>query len=89
MVAEYHMGANILLAYFHYCNKGGYPFGPEGDKADIVTVANLTPKQKTYVDKTRKHVRMNSKFFPPRVIGTWDMRECDIMANGRIWENRY
>ncbi|OAA73245.1 hypothetical protein ISF_00146 [Cordyceps fumosorosea ARSEF 2679] len=41
-VKEYHVGANIVLAYFHYCNKGLYPFSDECTDAELRSLAALT-----------------------------------------------
>lgn len=57
MVAEYHAGATALLAHFHLCNKGSYPFSAEaGERADILTNAGLTERQTKFIDLTRKFV---------------------------------
>ncbi|KAI1805004.1 hypothetical protein F4811DRAFT_561434 [Daldinia bambusicola] len=53
MVREYQMGANILLAYFHYCNKGVYPFSSECKEQDLSTVAELDETKIKLVQYTR------------------------------------
>ncbi|KAI0385840.1 hypothetical protein F5Y04DRAFT_268609 [Hypomontagnella monticulosa] len=62
MVREYQMGANILLAYFHYCNKGDYPFSAGCKEQDLSQLAGLDePKVKliqftrTTAEKYKKH----------------------------------
>jgi hypothetical protein len=57
MVAEYHMGANILLAYFHYCNKGLHPFALNSNSPEFATMAALNPKQVEFIEFTRTYVK--------------------------------
>ncbi|OBT85528.1 hypothetical protein VE02_05374 [Pseudogymnoascus sp. 03VT05] len=64
MVAEYHAGAMALLAHFHLCNKGSYPFSAAaGERADILTNAGLTEKQSKFIESTRKFVNGNAVRF--------------------------
>ncbi|XXG93968.1 hypothetical protein Hte_000218 [Hypoxylon texense] len=62
MVREYQMGANILLGYFHYVNKGVYPFSAECKDKDLRTVADMDESQmriiqftKSTAEKYKKH----------------------------------
>jgi hypothetical protein len=48
-------GANILLAYFHYCNKGIYPFSGECKEQDLRTLAELDDDKMTFVKETRAY----------------------------------
>jgi hypothetical protein len=62
MVNEYIAGATALLAHFHFCNKGSYPFSAAADKkADILSAAGLTESQSNFIDLTRKFVASNSE----------------------------
>jgi hypothetical protein len=73
IVAEYHMGANTLLAYFHYCNKGLYPFTLDGDASELVTMAELNPKQIRFVQNTRSYVKAHeSRFEEVRWQGAYE-----------------
>ncbi|KAL5345859.1 hypothetical protein ACLOAV_008885 [Pseudogymnoascus australis] len=64
MVAEYHAGATALLAHFHLCNKGSYPFSAAaGERADILTNAGLTDSQKKFIEMTRKFVQSRADRF--------------------------
>ncbi|CAJ2500996.1 Uu.00g038490.m01.CDS01 [Anthostomella pinea] len=56
MVREYQMGANILLAYFHYCNKGIYPFSAQCKDSDLTTLAELDETKTKFVKLTRSNV---------------------------------
>ncbi|KAG7293360.1 hypothetical protein NEMBOFW57_003408, partial [Staphylotrichum longicolle] len=53
-VKEYNLGANTLLAYFHYCNKAIYPFSAECKDQDLRTLAELDDKAITFVRFTRE-----------------------------------
>ncbi|KAH8675648.1 hypothetical protein BX600DRAFT_179924 [Xylariales sp. PMI_506] len=54
MVKEYQLGANILLGYFHYCNKGVYPFSMECKDQDLKSLANLDDTKLKFVHRVRK-----------------------------------
>lgn len=57
MVQEYQIGANILLAYYHYCTKGVYPFSPDCKDQDLSTLAELDESKTKVVLATRKVVK--------------------------------
>lgn len=59
-----HEGANILLAYFHYCNKGIYPFSNECKEQDLRTLAELDDNMMAFVKETRANVIENSTWYP-------------------------
>ncbi|KAI0164714.1 hypothetical protein GGR57DRAFT_209438 [Xylariaceae sp. FL1272] len=52
-VREYQEGANILLAYFHYCNKGIYPFSEECKDQDLKNLAGLDELRMKFIKYTR------------------------------------
>ncbi|KAK6079123.1 tetratricopeptide repeat domain containing protein [Seiridium cupressi] len=54
-------GANILLAYFHYCNKGIYPFSMECSDQDLSTLAKLDPAKVKFVQGTRAIIHEQRK----------------------------
>ncbi|KAH8910665.1 hypothetical protein BR93DRAFT_934273 [Coniochaeta sp. PMI_546] len=54
-VKEYNLGANTLLAYFHYCNKGIYPFSDECRDQDLQTLAALDDWAIRFVHDTRRY----------------------------------
>jgi len=60
-VREYHLGANILLAHFHYCNKGVHPFSDECKDQDLRTLAGLNEDQIQFIHATRSYVRRHKK----------------------------
>ncbi|KAL2023444.1 hypothetical protein VTK56DRAFT_2440 [Thermocarpiscus australiensis] len=53
-VKEYNLGANTLLAYFHYCNKGIYPFSAECKDQDLQSLAELNDETISFVHYTRR-----------------------------------
>ncbi|KAI2628897.1 hypothetical protein GGS21DRAFT_228149 [Xylaria nigripes] len=61
MVREYQLGANILLAYFHYCNKGIYPFSPDCKEQDLRTLAGLDENKTQFIKQTKIHVEKQRK----------------------------
>ncbi|PHH81697.1 hypothetical protein CDD83_3505 [Cordyceps sp. RAO-2017] len=60
-VREYHLGANILLAHFHYCNKGMYPFSDECKDKDLRTLADLGDEELQFVHATRDYVKRHRR----------------------------
>ncbi|RDA89737.1 hypothetical protein CP533_1053 [Ophiocordyceps camponoti-saundersi (nom. inval.)] len=58
-VREYHLGANILLAHFHYCNKGVYPFSDECKDKDLRSLADLGEDELQFVRATKNFYKMN------------------------------
>ncbi|KAI1828494.1 hypothetical protein F4861DRAFT_544725 [Xylaria intraflava] len=61
MVREYQLGANILLAYFHYCNKGIYPFSPDCKEQDLRALAGLDEHKTQFIKHTKAHVETQRK----------------------------
>ncbi|KAM3431419.1 hypothetical protein MY4824_007129 [Beauveria thailandica] len=56
-VKEYHIGANIILAYFHYCNKGLYPFSDECSDSELKSLAELNENDVKFVRCTANYAR--------------------------------
>lgn len=54
-------GANTLLAYFHYCNKGIYPFSDECRDQDLQTLAALDDWAIRFVHDTRRYAAEHSR----------------------------
>ncbi|EFY90888.1 hypothetical protein MAC_03004 [Metarhizium acridum CQMa 102] len=75
-VKEYHLGANILLAHFHYCNKGWYPFSEDCKDQDLRTLADLNDDKIRFVHATRKFAREHK-------------REWDKLREQGAWEDDY
>ncbi|KAG6362157.1 hypothetical protein INS49_010386 [Diaporthe citri] len=57
MVEQYHLGANIFLAYYHYCNKGVYPFSTECKDSDLQNLAELDEGSINFVKYTRNYAK--------------------------------
>jgi hypothetical protein len=54
-------GANIILAHFHYCNKGIMPFSEECEDQDLRTLAHLDEDKIMFVRATRAHIERHSE----------------------------
>ncbi|XWW92259.1 hypothetical protein V2A60_000182 [Cordyceps javanica] len=57
-VKEYHIGANIVLAYFHYCNKGLYPFSDECSDSELRSLAELSEQEIGIVRGTAAYAKL-------------------------------
>lgn len=55
MVEQYHLGANIFLAYYHYCNKSVYPFSKDCKDSDLQNLAELDQASISFVQYTRNY----------------------------------
>ena len=55
-------GAITLLAYFHYCNKGIFPFSDECKDQELKNLAELDDEAVQFVHSTRKHAVEHSKW---------------------------
>lgn len=75
-VKEYHLGANILLAHFHYCNKGIYPFSEGCKDQDLRTLAGLDEEKIQFVHATRANAKQNK-------------REWEELRDGATYEDDY
>ncbi|KAL7946408.1 hypothetical protein V8C42DRAFT_35794 [Trichoderma barbatum] len=60
-VQEYHLGANIILAHFHYCNKGIMPFSEECEDQDLRTLAHLDEDKIKFVRATRAYIQRHKQ----------------------------
>lgn len=56
------LGANILLAHFHYCNKGMYPFSDECKDKDLRALADLSDDEIQFVHATKHYAKRHRKF---------------------------
>ena len=68
MIAELHMGANVLLAYFHYGCRGQRPFTLDWNAKDTVSMAVLDDDQIKFLKRTAVYVQANGKTRPPHHI---------------------
>lgn len=62
-VQDYHKGAVTLLAYFHYCHKGIYPFSADCKEADLTNLAELDEMGRNFVYETRRLVAEHKQRF--------------------------
>lgn len=72
------LGANTLLAYFHYCNKATYPFSAECKDQDLQTLAELDNEAIKFVHDTRQLAATHSEYLDARTA--WERppltRQC-------------
>lgn len=61
VVTDDMLGANTLLAYFHYCNKGVYPFSEGCKDQDLQSLASLDDSSIRFVHYTRRYASEHSK----------------------------
>lgn len=54
-------GANIFLAYYHYCNKSVYPFSKDCKDSDLQNLADLDQTSISFVQYTRNYAEEHSK----------------------------
>ncbi|KAI1142703.1 hypothetical protein F5Y05DRAFT_127805 [Hypoxylon sp. FL0543] len=87
MVREYQTGANILLAYFHYCNRGVYPFSAECKDQELSEVAELDESQLKLVQFTRSNVEKYKKHWAK--IRQSDDYENDFYYISQLFEKNW
>jgi hypothetical protein len=58
-VEEFHNGARIMLAHFHYCNKGSHPFAMDWDRPGNISFAQLNEEQVRFLKQTVELVEKN------------------------------
>lgn len=87
-------GANILLAHFHFCNKGAHPFSTECRDEELRALGNLHEKQIEFLRETRAYVQQNgtSRLFigqyPHRQfpdLGSWSCTKSTDRDVEREW----
>ncbi|KAH8891757.1 hypothetical protein GQ53DRAFT_647975 [Thozetella sp. PMI_491] len=63
LVESLHHGAKILLAYFHYCNKGSHPFKMDWSEPDQVKCMEMDEEQIHFMQQTTKEINGKSEMF--------------------------
>jgi len=63
LVKEYQIGANILLAHFHYCNKGWQPFTRDWDDPKTALLAELNAEQILFMKRTSALIKVKEAHF--------------------------
>ncbi|PHH64553.1 hypothetical protein CDD81_4332 [Ophiocordyceps australis] len=74
MIKEYHLGAKILLAYYHYCNRGARPFSLACQDQDLRNLGDLSPDEIGFVRSTAKYAREKDSEWK-------QLRLCDATTN--------
>ncbi|PMD58388.1 uncharacterized protein K444DRAFT_532135 [Hyaloscypha bicolor E] len=62
-ISEIQMGANILLAYFHYSCKGYRVFEDGWKEGKMKSMASLNEEQAQFIQKTADYVKINKHHF--------------------------
>jgi len=86
-VRLYHQGAVTLLAYFHYCNKGIFPFSDECKDQELKNLAELDDEAVQFVHSTRRHAMEHRKEWE----GLWDAEayEDDFYFVSQLFEHNW
>lgn len=87
MVREYQQGANILLAYWHYCNKGIYPFSGECSEAELSSLAKLDADKIRFVHQTRGFVQKTKEHW--QKIRQGNEYENDMFFISQLFEEKW
>jgi len=62
-ISEIQLGANILLAYFHYSCKGFRVFEDGWKEEKMKSMASLNEEQAQFIQKTAAYVKTNKRHF--------------------------
>ncbi|PMD45736.1 hypothetical protein L207DRAFT_419813 [Hyaloscypha variabilis F] len=62
-IEELHNGSKIMLAYFHYCNKGSHPFAMDWTIERNIRQAELKPEQLEFLVRTTQLVKERAAIF--------------------------
>jgi hypothetical protein len=60
LISQLHGGANMMLAYFHYCNKGQRPFASDLDSEEFA-MAELNQEQISFIRATAREIKNRRK----------------------------
>jgi hypothetical protein len=60
--------AKILLAYFHYCNKGGHPFSMDWSSPDQMARAELNAEQVEFIRDTATELEAKGLSLKVRLV---------------------
>lgn len=70
-ISKHHTGVNVMLAHFHYLNKGVLPFRLTYDAAgirELSKAAELDPEQVTFIKRTSRLLD--------------EPQRCELLRNG-------
>ncbi|KAI0159467.1 hypothetical protein BJ166DRAFT_333510 [Pestalotiopsis sp. NC0098] len=96
MVREYQQGANILLAYWHYCNKGKllnyskigiYPFSAECSEQELSSLAKLNAAKIKFVHMTRSFVQKTKEQY--QLARQNNEYENDMFFTNQLFEEKW
>lgn len=83
IIAELHIGADILLAYFHYCCKGFRPFSLDWNAAETTLMAEVDVDQIRFIKNTATYVKTNGK----RPILAFYTRSSNVLIRAEFSRN--
>lgn len=93
IVEELHLGANILLAYFHYCCKGCRPFDLGWDAAQTTSMAELDHEQINFVQRTAGYVHSNGitplPYFSDRLLTALKVSKFRDVKEKCVYEDEH
>ncbi|KAF2473832.1 uncharacterized protein BDR25DRAFT_217243 [Lindgomyces ingoldianus] len=85
VVESLHNGAKILLAYFHYCNKGSRPFSMDWSSPDQMARAGLDTEQAEFMRLTANEVQKRTVNF--RQIREQGIYEHDYYFISQLYDS--
>lgn len=86
-VREYHMGANVILAHFHYCNKGRIPFSEECEDKDLRALAQLDEEKIRFVRATRGFVQRHQQDW--KQVRSNEVYEDDYFFVSQLFDEKW
>jgi hypothetical protein len=98
LIEGLHTGANILLAHFHYCNRGTHPFVQDWASPEQIAGAQLNAEQGEFMRESVLEIKKKGKFLRVRVNtdrSTYPLTRHFIASlfegirQGRAFENEY
>ncbi|PVH93456.1 hypothetical protein DM02DRAFT_541526 [Periconia macrospinosa] len=84
VIDELHNGAKILLAYFHFCNRGSYPLHMDWTSAEQIALSELKPGQIEFMRTNVKEYEKKSSHF--RNILETDAYEDEFYFIAQMYE---
>jgi hypothetical protein len=70
LIEQLHSGAQTMLAYFHYCNKGHQPFALAHESNEVFTMAELDTEQLGFIRDIAKELKKRGRL---DLTNSWSM----------------
>lgn len=87
MVKELHLGANVLLAHFHYGCKGYHPFTLDWEPELSTSMAILNDEQLRFIKQTATYVEYNGPRF--KKLFSENANDSDHYFVAQMYENEW